>query len=164
MRGPKPAAVALADEVRHELTTLVRRPGTPQQLALRGRIILAAAAGLNNSQIARQEGVDVATVRLWRGRWLGLQPIGLDELSVAERLADAPRPGRQREISAEQQCRIVALACEAPSRSGRPISQWPGREIADAIMRRGLVGRISRRHAARLLNRGSSSPIASATG
>jgi hypothetical protein len=83
---------------------------------------------------------------------------------VAERLADAPRLGRRPEITAAQQCRIVALACEAPSASGRPISQWTGREVADEIMRRGIVERISRRHAARLLKRGICSPTASATG
>ncbi len=155
MRGPKPAVVALTAEVRDELDAVVRRHSAPQQLALRARIVLAAADGLNNCQIARREGVDVATVRLWRGRWLGLQPVSL---------ADAPRPGRQPTIGAEQQCRIVALACEAPSRSGRPISQWTGREVAEEIVQRGIVVRISRRHAARLLKRGTSSPTASATG
>ena len=164
MRGPQPPAVELSPEARRELDLLVRRHTTPQQLALRGRLVLAAAAGLNNSQIARREGVDVATARLWRGRWLGLQPVNLDDLSVAERLADAPRLGRRPQITAEQQCQIVALACEAPSQSGRPISQWTGREIADEIVQRGIVARISRRHAARLLKRGICGPIVSAIG
>jgi len=164
MRGPEPPAIGLADEERRALDGLVRRHSTPQQVALRGRIILAAAAGLNNAQIARQERVDVATVRLWRGRWLGLRPISADDLSMADRLADAPRPGRRPQITAEQQCRIVALACEAPEASGRPISQWTGREIAAEIVQRGIVARLSPRHAARLLKRGTSSPTASATG
>ncbi len=164
MRGPKPPGVELAREVRHDLELLVRRHGTPQQVALRGRIVLAAAEGLNNSQIARRERVDVATVRLWRGRWLGLAPIALADLTVEERLADAPRPGRRATITAEQQCQIVALACEAPSQSGRPISQWTGREIADELVQRGIVARISRRHAARLLKRGICSRIAAAIG
>ncbi len=164
MRGPKPPEVALAPEVRHELDQLVRRHSTPQQVAIRGQIILAAAAGLNNSQIARRERVDLATVRLWRGRWLGLAPIELADLTVAERLAYAPRPGRRATITAEQQCQIVALACEAPSTSGRPISQWTGREVADELVQRGIVARISRRHAARLLERGICSPIAAAIG
>lgn len=163
MRGPTPPPVVLTAEARGALDALVRCHGTPQQLALRARIVLAAE-GLNNSEIARREGVDVATARLWRGRWLGLQPVGLADLGVAERLADATRPGRQPTIGPEQQCRIVALACEAPSQSGRPISQWTGREVADEIVARGILPTISRRHAARLLKRGISSPIASATG
>jgi len=164
MRGPTPPPVVLVAAARGALDALVRRHGTPQQLALRARIVLAAADGLNNSQIARREGVDVATARLWRGRWLGLQPVGFADLGVAERLADAPRPGRQPTIGPEQQCRIVALACAAPSQSGRPLSQWTGREVAEEIVARGILPAISRRHAARLRKRGTSSPTASATG
>lgn len=164
MRGPKPPVIELTDEERRGLAALVRRHTAPQQVALRARLVLAAAAGLNNAQVARQEGVDVETARLWRGRWLGLQPVALADLSAEERLADAPRPGAPARITAAQVCRIVALACEAPSASGRPISQWTGREVADEAVARGIVAAISPRHAARLLKRGSSSRTASATG
>ncbi len=164
MRGPKPPAVLLDEAERQELDALVRQHRMPQQVALRARIILAAAAGQNNSQIARQVGVDVATVRLWRGRWLGLQAVPLADLSVAERLDDAPRPGGPCQITAEQVCRITALACEAPQASERPISQWTGREIADEVIQRGIVAALSPRHAARLLKRGRSGRTASATG
>ena len=61
MRGPKPPAVSLTAEERQGLEVLVRRPSTAQQLVLRARIVLAAAAGRNNAQIARQVGVDVET-------------------------------------------------------------------------------------------------------
>jgi len=93
-----------------------------------------------------------------------LQAIGLGELSVEERLVDAPRSGKPAGISAEQTCQIVALACAAPALSGRPISQWTGREVADEIVARGILPTISPRHAARLLKRGTSSRTASATG
>ncbi len=83
---------------------------------------------------------------------------------VADRLTDAPRAGRTPQLTPEQTCRIVALACEAPSQSGRPISQWTSREVADEVVRRGIVEAISPRHAARLLQRGICSPTASATG
>jgi len=164
MRGPKPPMITLTAEERQGLEALVRRHGTAQQLVLRARIILAAAAGQNNSQRARHLGVDVATARLWRGRWLGLGAVPLADLSVAERLEDAPRPGGPCRITAEQVCRITALACEAPAGSARPISQWTGREVADEAIQRGIVAAISPRHAARLLKRGTSSRTASATG
>ena len=164
MRGPKPQAIALTDEARQGLVALVRRRTSPQQIARRARIVLAAACGRTNAAVARAVGVDVETARLWRGRWVGLQPLALADLSVEARLADAPRSGKPRRIGAEQVCRIVALACEAPRASGRPISQWSGREVADEVVARGIVPAISPRHAARLLKKGTCSRTASATG
>ena len=159
MRGPKPPAIVLSDAERQELEQLARRHSTPQQIALRARIVLAAADGANNCQIARQLDVSLDMARRWRSRWLALQPASLDDLPLAERLTDAPRPGKPVQISAEQVCQIVALACEPPKDSQRPISQWTGREIAAEIKQRGIVRSISRRHAARLLKRGLSNRI-----
>ena len=158
MRGPKPTAITLTDAERQGLGVLLRRHSTPQQLVLRARIVLAAAAGRGNAQIVRDLAVDIGTARRWRGRWLGLQAVGLADLRIAERLTDAPRSGKPAGISAAQQCQIVALACAAPRESGRPISQWTGREVADEIVARGILPAISPRHAARLLKRGMSSP------
>jgi putative transposase len=59
---------------------------------------------------------------------------------------------------------MAALACEAPAKTGRPISQWTGREIADELKQRGIVTEISPRHAARLLKKGASNPIDFGTG
>ena len=58
----------------------------------------------------------------------------------------------------------MALACEPPVDSERPISQWTGREIADEIKQRGIVDQISPRHAARLLKRGPSNRTGSGIG
>lgn len=164
MRGPKPPTIELTGAERQALDELVRRHRTPQQMVLRARIVLAAGEGQNNAQIARRLGVSIDMVRLWRERWLILQPASLEELPVAERLSDAPRPGKPRTITDEQVCRIEELVCEAPKQSGRPISQWTGREIAEEIKRRGIVERISGRHAARLVKRGICSRTAGGTG
>ena len=159
MRGPKPPVVEVSPEVRHELEALLRRRSLPQQLALRARIVLAAADGQNNSQIARSLDLETDTVRLWRTRWLSFAPIPLSEFSLDERLSDVPRSGRPIQITAEQRCQIVALACEAPKEAGRPISQWTGREIADEVIKRGILPTISARHASRLLKKGISNRI-----
>ena len=164
MRGPKPPVVELSPEVRLELEVLLRRRSLAQQLALRARIILAAADGANNSQIARSLGLETDTVRLWRTRWLSFAPIPLSDFSLNERLSDVPRSGRPIQITPEQRCQIVALACEAPKEAGRPISQWTGREIAAEVVKRGIVPKISSRHAARLLKKGSSNRISAVTG
>lgn len=158
MRGPKAPQIDLSAEERQALDTLIRRHTTAQQVALRARIIVAAAEGRNNSRIARQLGIHVETVRLWRMRWLGLQAMGLEDLSVEDRLTDVPRPGAPARLSAEQVCQVVALACTAPEQSGRPITQWTAREIADEIKARGIIDQISPRHAARLLKKGTSNP------
>lgn len=153
-KGPKPAELIVNEEERKGLEALVRRHSTPQQLAKRGRIVLSAGEGKRNAEIARELAVSVDTVRTWRGRWISLQPIPLSDLSISERLEDIPRPGKPSEITAEQRCQIVALACEQPKE--RPISHWTGKEMADEIMRRGIVKQISPRHAGRLLKKGIS--------
>src|ERR671926_475342 len=159
MRGPQPVAIVLTDRERQELELIVRRHTTPQQLALRARIVLAAADRANNCEIARQLDVSLDMVRRWRERYLVLQAASLDDLPLADRLTDAPRPGAPVHFTAEQVAKIVALACEPPADSQRPISQWTSREIADEIKNRGIVEQISGRHAARLLKRGRSNRI-----
>ena len=156
MRGPKPPMIELAAAERRELERLARRHSTAQQLVLRAKIVLAAAAGANNCQIARQVDISLDMVRRWRERWFVCQAASLEDLPVAERLTDAPRPGAPVRITDEQVAKIVALACEPPADAHRPISQWTGREIADEIKQRGIVDHISARHAARLLKRGIS--------
>ena len=123
MRGPKPPIVELSPDLRQELEGLLRRHSLPQQLGLRIQIILAAADGSNNCQIARFLDLDVDTVRLWRTRWLAFAPIPSSDLSLEQRLSDVPRSARPIQITAAQRCQIVALACEALQGAGRPISQ-----------------------------------------
>jgi hypothetical protein len=151
MRGPKPLIVELTDEQRQALQTFLRRHSAPQQLILRARILLRADDGQSNAAIAHALQVSRDAVRLWRERWALFQPIPVTELSIEERLSDAPRSGRRPRITAEQVCTIVAMACEAPEQSGRPITHWTQREIADEVIKRGIVARISPRHAARIL-------------
>src|SRR6266540_327893 len=154
MPGPKPPEIGLSDEERAELERLSRAHTTGQQLAVRARIVLLAAAGRSTSQVARTLGLDVGTARQWRARWRAARDVPLEELSVAARLADAPKPGAPARITAEQVCQIIALACEQPAGSDRPISQWSARELADEVTRRGSVDRLSPRHAGRLLKSG----------
>jgi putative transposase len=118
-------------------------------------MVLLAAQGQNNAQIARELSVSVDTVRCWRMRWIGWQRLTLDDISIIERLSDTPRPGRPSQITAEQCCQMMTLACEQPKE--RPITHWTGREIAEEMMQRGIIEHISPRHAARLLKKEISS-------
>lgn len=155
MPGPKPIPIDLSDQARQDLEKLVARHTTGQQKAQRARIILQAAEGKNNADIARDLNQSIDMVRLWRCRWHELEPLAWDDLSTEERLDDLPRPGAPARFSADQLCQIEQLACEAPEKTGRPISQWTGREIADELVARGIVETISARHAARLLKKGA---------
>jgi len=162
---PKRATtVVLSEKEQEGLLQITKRHRSEQQVVLRAHIVLAAVQGSSNAQIARELGINVDTVRLWRDRWVGLQGIDLETLSMAERLQDAPRPGVRPKFSTEQRCQMAALACEAPTKVGRPISQWTGREIADELKARGVVEQISPRHAARLLKKGDSNRTGFATG
>jgi putative transposase len=150
---PRAVPIKLDDETRAALQKVERQYSTSQQLAQRVRIILLAGEGKSHTQISQELSISIDMARHWRNRWASFAPIPLSEMSVSERLEDAPRSGKPSAISAEQMCRIVALACEAPEQSGRPISQWTGREIADELMHQKIVETISPRHAQRILKK-----------
>src|SRR5688500_4169258 len=164
MRGPTPPAVVLSDRLRGVLEHLARRHTSPQRLVRRLQVVLAAAAGHNNEEIARQFAFDRSTVRTWRTRWLALAPrleaaitAGGDDRLLARRVADtldhAPRSAAPRTCTAEQVVQIVALACEPPPGSDRPVSHWTPRELADEAVKRAIVPAISPRSVGRFLKR-----------
>ena len=144
------AAIVLSREERCALEQLRRCASTLQALARRARMILMAGDGARVDETAACLGVWRKTVSQWRGRWLSASRSGVP---VWERLSDAPRSGTPARITAEQICRIVALACEPPSRSDRPVTHWSQQELADEAMKRGIVARISQRSVGRFFKR-----------
>ena len=154
-RAPKPPSIILTPVERQALEVLRRQHSAPQQLVLRARIVLACAQPLNNAQVARELAVSIDAARLWRRRWLETAPTDPeDPLDVAARLQDWPRPGAPGRFTAEQFCQLIAMGCEIPEGSERPISHWTPREMADEAKKRGIVDQISARHVGRLLKRG----------
>ena len=151
MPGPKPPDVPVTEQERHELAVLIRARTTEQRLVLRARIILALAQGKTAPQVARDLGTTRTSVRLWRRYWL--ERTGR---RVVERLRDAERPGVPATFTPEQWCQIMAIACEKPEASGRPITHWTARELAEEAIARGVVERISPRHVGRFLKSGGS--------
>jgi len=144
------------------LQHLARRHAAPHHLVSRARLILLAAAGLNNSQLSQQLGLARPQVRLWRARWVAATArlatteaadLSDDQLrgAIATLLADAPRSGTPAKFTPEQVVQIVALACEPPSDSDRPISHWTARELADEAQKRRIVPTISARSVGRFL-------------
>jgi len=139
---PRLSADPIVITAAHEqvLTRLVRAHTTPQKLAERAQLVLLAAAGTGVRASARQLGVWPKTVRHWLARWRS----AAEAVPVAERLADAPRPGAPATFTPEQICAIVALACEQPAEaSDLPLSHLSRSELARCAVERGIVERIS---------------------
>jgi len=136
-------------------------------VAQRATIILLGFAGLFNEQIALQVGLNRMQVGIWRQRWRDAwtalcvwecaEPHRLRE-AILDVLADAPRPGTPATFTAEQVSRIVALACEPPKLSGRPIDHWTHRELRDEAIKRKIVEDISVTQVGRFLRQAAVQP------
>jgi putative transposase len=162
MRGPKPPTIDLTVRQRAVLEQLDRQRSAPHHRVTRARLILRAAAGHNNAQIGVALHLDRGRVRVWRARWrAATAPLAAAEAAdpddihlqdaIETLLADAPRPGTPPTFSPEQVVQIVALACEPPADSERPISHWTPHELADEASKRAIVERISARSVGRFL-------------
>jgi putative transposase len=84
------APIRLSETEKADLERLLRRSSTPQQIALRAKIILRASSGEGHGEISRGLGITKDTSRLWRNRWIELSECAI---SVEERLEDAARSG-----------------------------------------------------------------------
>jgi putative transposase len=130
---PKRAtAIYLSEQEQEELTRLTKRHRSEQQVVLRAHIILAAAQGASNSQIAHDLNINVDTARLWRDRWANWQEIDQERneegsaVRFVQRLQDAPRPGAVPKFTAEQRAQMAALARRGPQRKqGVPSASGP---------------------------------------
>jgi putative transposase len=146
------------------LEALQRQASCPQALALRIRIVLAAASGQRNGPLAASLGCTRPTVRTWRARWAEAESqLALAEAdpttlrqTIVSLLSDAPRSGTPSTFTAEQIVQIVNLACTSPRAVGRPVDAWTPRELADEAERQGIVTSISPTTVGRFLGRGRS--------
>lgn len=162
-RGPQAVSIQLTEQQRAILEDIVRCRTRPQYEGLRASIILQAAAGARNQRIADDMQIDAQTVRLWRRRWVHASAQRADIEAAGDAkgmrafigtvLADAPRSGRPGTFTPEQLCHLVAVACESPEASGRPVSHWTPRELAEEVIQRGLFDHISTRSVGRFLKR-----------
>jgi transposase len=126
--------VVLGSRRKARLEAIVRRPSSPQALALRARIVLLAHAGCPNAQIAARLGCAVNTVRTWRRRFArGGMPA----------LRDRPRSGRPEVYGPDVRLRIVAVATSAPPEG---VSAWTcaliAAHLADTGISASQAGRI----------------------
>src|SRR3954449_946109 len=127
------AVVVLRDEERDQLQRWTRRRTSAQGLALRARIVLLAAEGLKNTEIAERLGVSRPPVTKWRNRFVEHR---LDGLS------DVPRPGRPRTIGDEKVEEVIVKTLETTPKDA---THWSTRLMATEVgLSREAVGRIWR--------------------
>jgi transposase len=138
-----------------------------KSIVQRATIILLGFAGMLNEDIAVQVGLNRIQVGIWRQRWRDAwQALCVWECAETHRLreaildvlSDAPRPGTPATFTAEQVSQIVALACEPPKLSGRPIDHWTLRELRDEVIKRKIVTNISVSQIGRFLQQAAVQP------
>jgi transposase len=134
MRTGRPKAeLVVSDDERERLRAYARRGSTAQQLAVRARIVLACAEGLDNKTVASKLGIAAATVGRWRSRFVSERLDGL---------LDEPRPGVPRTITDEMVEDVVVKTLESTPRGA---THWSTRQMAKNVgLSRATVSRIWR--------------------
>lgn len=175
MPGPKPLQVTATERQKDLLETIVRRQKSEQRLVRRARIVLLAAQGQGNEEIARQVGTSRQIVRTWRKRWYeALTGFELVEQKLAQPteypdseqvsesqytkmihdlLSDRERSGKPPDFTAEQIVQLLALACKEPTQLARPVTHWTPRELRDEAVKQEIFESISVRQVGRFLKR-----------
>jgi transposase len=161
MPSPQASPIHLSPIQQELLQRMITRTTSEQRLVKRGHIILEAAGGTSNTKIAQHQQIDYETVRRWRDRWNAAESrlqvieatgkLKLLSQAIEVLLTDEQRPGTPATFTFEQFMQIMALACEKPGASDRPVSTWTPRELADEAVKRGIVEQISPRTVERFL-------------
>ena len=149
----KAAKTTITERQQDILQTVSRAVTAPSRLRQRATIILLAFEGLLNEDIAPRVGLTHRQVGRWRRRWAHAWNQLIDIECCESRadlrrameavLSDEPRPGAPAKFTAEQVTQIVAVACEPPAKSDRPITHWTVQELTDEVIQRGIVESIS---------------------
>jgi transposase len=162
MPGPQATKIEVSEGQRAILEQIVGQRQSGQGLVSRAQIILGAAKGQSNAELARRFKRNRTTISLWRERWaqaretLAAVEAAQDKdqtlcMTIEQVLSDAWRSGRPDTFSPEQVVQIVAISCEDPAVSGLPFSRWTAKDIAQESIRRGVVDSISPQSVERFL-------------
>jgi transposase len=149
----KAAKIWFTEKQQNILHQIMRSKTASRRLVQRAAVILLAFSGRLNVDVANEIGLGRRSVGLWRRRWQqsfdAMVAIECRESRAALRraieevLSDDSRSGSPGTFTGEQVTHILAVACEPPDQSGRPIDTWTGRELADEAVKRGTVDSIS---------------------
>ena len=151
--------INLTQEEREILIKISQKDTEKQSVVRRSKIILMSDQSILNQEISEKLGANIHVVSTWTKRW---HERASD--TVEERLQDLARPGAPDTITPEQWCNIIALSCEKPEDHGLPITDWTYRELADEVIKQGIVEKISSSHLGRILKKKTSNHTEPATG
>ncbi|MBM3706029.1 MAG: IS630 family transposase [Actinobacteria bacterium] len=129
-------AIILSSDECQTLKTWAQARSIPARLVQRANIIVMAACGISNQDIAKKLNISRPTVQLWRSRFLSLRLSGLKK--------DAPRPGRIPKIS---QAKIKAVIEATINTTPPNATHWSTRAMAKAQgLSEATVRRIWKKH------------------
>jgi transposase len=117
MRGPSAQEIVLQESERSELEHRAACYTRPHWEVLRAKLVLLAAEGQSNAEIARRLGMSSKAVRRWRGRFHERRLEGLE---------DEARSGRPRRFPPEEVAQVKAIACELPKDQGVRVALLAG--------------------------------------
>ena len=156
MPTPHSPSIFVSESEKSVLQSITRQSTASYRSVFRCKLILQINEGLSNTQVCQNLKVSRPTVKKWRYKWLGYQSEfkGIDllpeedrqkklDLKLDEFLNDQNRPGCPSTFTAEQYCNILSVALEPPKNSGRSITHWTGRELAEECILRKIVSSIS---------------------
>ena len=149
MARRSPFEISLSDEDRTVLVQRASSATAAHREVVRARIVLAAAEGTKNVEIARQVGVCVDVASKWRKRFFH---------QGIEGLKDRRRSGRPRRFGATVEAGVKAMACEPPEERQVPLARWSSAELAAQAVAEGLVESISSSTVRRWLHRAAIKP------
>jgi transposase len=162
------AKVTITEDQRDLLQTIRNAPTASSQLRQRATIVLLAFQKRGNEEIATEVGLSRRQVSIWRRRWADAwdrltriectQTHAALRRSIEQVLRDEPRAGAPGKFTPEQIVAILAVACEPPEKSGRPITHWTAHELADEVIKRGIVPSISVTQVGRYLREAALQP------
>jgi transposase len=162
------ARILITERQQKVLEDIAHSRTAPLHLTQRAPIILRAFERIDNQDIATEIDLNRNSVGVWRRRWAeAWERLTIIECTgtqadlrraIEKVLSDEPRPGNPGKFTPEQITQILALACEPPEKSGRPITHWTGHELADEAQKRGIVESISATQVNRYLNEAKLQP------
>jgi DNA-binding CsgD family transcriptional regulator len=166
--GPPAEAIAMTERQKKLLKQLSKEHSTPQQIAVRARVLLLASDGVSNSEIKRVLKIARNTVTLWRNRWLstlnsllefekGIEAEGISDKRLKQHLIsilrDNKRSGAPKTFTLSQRNLLIALACEKPIDHGLEMTDWTHEMLAKIAITKGIVKTISPSHLGKILKK-----------